>query len=300
LIHGKSTRKAYLFAILAVLFWATSPTAFKLGLRFQDTYQLLSGATLASLVVLGLIILQGGRYRQLAGFGWKDIGFSALMGLLNPVAYYLILFRAYTLLPAQVAQPLNMIWPIVLVLISIPMLHQRIGWKSIGAMILSFSGVVVVSLQGGNAGKDPENRLGIFLALSTSVLWAFYWIYNSRDKKDPVVRLFLNFLFASAYLLVGGIVKGPLLANSAQGWLTAVYVGIFEMGITFVLWLLAMQYAPTTDRISNLVYIAPFLNLVVVNLVLDERIYKTTVYGIILLVSGILIQNVINRHAKNE
>ena len=297
-MNGKSARKAYAFAILAVLFWSTSPTAFKLGLKFQDTFQLLAGATITSLFVLGLILLTKGRYRQLRGFGWKDVGFSALMGLLNPVAYYLVLFKAYTILPAQVAQPLNMVWPIVLVIISIPILGQKIGWKSIGAMILSFSGVVLISLQGGAGGKDPENRLGIFLALSTSLIWAFYFIYNARDKKDPVARLFLNFLFASIFLLLGGILKGQVFADSVQAWGAAIYVGIFEMGVTFVLWLLAMQYAPTTDRISNLVFMAPFLNLVIVNLVLDEKIFQTTIYGIILLVSGILIQNMIKRHAK--
>jgi drug/metabolite transporter (DMT)-like permease len=299
-MKGKSARKAYVFAILAVLFWSTSPTAFKLGLKFQEPYQLLTVASMTSVFVLGLILLPKGRYKQLRDFGWRDLGFSAVMGIMNPVTYYLILFKAYTILPAQVAQPLNMVWPIVLVIISIPMLGQKIGWKSIGAMALSFSGVVLVSLQGGAGGKDPENRLGIFLALSTSLIWAFYFIFNTRDKKDPVARLFLNFLFATIFLLLGGILKGQVFADSAQAWGTAIYVGVFEMGVTFVLWLLAMQYAPTTDRISNLVYMAPFLNLVMINLVLHEKIFQTTVYGIILLVSGILIQNVINRHAKNR
>ena len=294
----KSPRTAYIFAILAVLCWATSPTAFKLGLRYQDSYQLLTGASMSSMVVLGMIMLLQGKYRLLLELGWKDVGFSVMMALLNPVAYYLILFKAYSILPAQVAQPLNMVWPIVLVIISIPMLRQKISWKSIGAMLISFSGVVVVSAQGGAGGKDPENRLGIVLALSTSIVWAFYWIYNQRDQKDPVIRLFLNFLFASVFLLLGGILKGKVLPGSPEGWYTAIYVGVFEMGVTFVLWLLAMQYAPTTDRISNLVYAAPFLNLFIVNLVLDEKIFHTTVYGIILLVSGILIQNIMGSHAK--
>jgi len=297
-MNGKSARKAYIFAILAVLFWSTSPTAFKLGLKFQDTYQLLTGASLASLLVLGIILIIQGKMGQLRMLGLKDLGFSALMGLLNPVAYYLILFKAYTLLPAQVAQPLNMVWPLVLVLISIPILGHRIGWKSIGAMLVSFTGVILISYQGGAAGQDAGNRLGIFLALSTSILWAFYFIYNSKDKRDPVVRLFLNFLFASVYLLIGGWLRGECLPPSTEGWLTAIYVGIFEMGITFVLWLLAMQYASATDRISNLVYVAPFLNLVIVNIVLDESIYKTTVFGLILLISGIVIQNMKGKHAQ--
>ncbi len=294
---GNSTRKAFIFAILAVLCWSTSPTAFKLGLRYQDSYQLLTGASLASTLALALIIGLRGNFRLLKTFSWKDLGFSAVMGLLNPVAYYLILFKAYTILPAQVAQPLNMVWPLVLVLISIPLLRQKIRWKSIGAMAISFAGVILISYQGGVGGKEPDNRLGIFLALSTSVLWAIYFIYNTRDQKDAVIRLFLNFMFASIFLLLGGLLKDQGLPGSPEAWIAAVYVGVFEMGVTFVLWLLAMQYAPTTDRISNLVYVAPFLNLIIVRLVLNENIYLTTIYGIMLLVTGIVIQNIRGRHA---
>jgi drug/metabolite transporter (DMT)-like permease len=299
-MRKKSQGKAYLFAILAVLCWSTVPSAFKIGLRYQDGYQLLTGASVTSAAVLLLIILLQGRQRSLRDLQWRDFGFSALMGIMNPVAYYLVLFKAYSILPAQVAQPLNMIWPIVLVIMSIPMLRQKIGWISIGAMVLSFSGVVLISLQGGTGGRDPESRLGIFLALSTSVIWAFYWICNTKSRKDPVVRLFLNFLFASLFLLAGGILKHPVLPGSAEGWLSAIYVGIFEMGVTFVLWLLALQHATTTDRISNLVYIAPFLNLFIVNRVLDEKIFLTTLFGIILLVSGILVQNTIGKHAGTQ
>ncbi len=296
-MQGKSVRKAYIFAILAVICWGTSPTAFKLGLRFQDSYQLLTGASFTSVIVLGTIVLLRGHYKMFLDLSWKDLGFSVAMGLLNPVAYYLILFEAYNILPAQVAQPINMVWPIVLVIISIPMLKQKISWKSIGAMLLSFCGVIVISLQGGNGTRDPENRLGVILALSTSVIWALYFIYNSKDKKDPVIRLFLNFFFASVYLLIGGIFREQAFPVSIEGWASAIYVGVFEMGATFALWLLALQYAPTTDRISNLVYIAPFLNLIIVRLVLNENIYLTTVYGIILLVTGIVIQNMKGRHA---
>lgn len=296
----KSARKAFLLAILAVLFWSTVPTAFKIGLRHQDTLQLLTGASFTSVFVLGLILLFGKRYRDLARFRRSDLWFSMLMGLLNPVAYYLILFKAYSILPAQVAQPLNMIWPIVLVIISIPLLKQKISWKSIGAMIISFAGIVVISLQGGSASKDPENRLGIVLALSTSIIWAIYFIYNTRDNKDPVARLFLNFLFASIFLLIIGLIRGSLLELSPQALGSAIYVGIFEMGLTFVLWLLAMQYAPTADRISNLVFMAPFINLVFVRMILNETIYLTTLYGILLLVSGILIQNMIAKNAKKQ
>jgi len=299
-MKGSSVRKAYLFAILAVLFWSTSPTAFKLGLRYLDTWQLLTGAALGSTLVLGILSLLRGNIRSLRSFTKRDVLFSALMGLLNPVAYYLILFKAYTILPAQVAQPLNMVWPIVLVLLSIPILGQRIKWISIGAMVLSFVGVVLITLQGGTGAQDPQNRLGIILALSSSVVWAFYFLFNTRDRRDPVSRMFLNFAFASGYLLLGGLLTGRSLSSSPEGWYASLYVGVFEMGITFVLWLMAIRLAPSSDRISNLVYMAPFLNLLLASQVLDESIYLSTLLGIILLVAGILIQNTLGRDAKKH
>jgi len=294
----KSARKAYLFALLAVLFWSTSPSAFKLGLRFIDTWQLLTGATLASTLILGILMLANGKLHSLIKLSKKDLAFSALMGFLNPVAYYLILFKAYTILPAQVAQPLNMIWPIVLVLLAIPILGQRISWLSLGAMLLSFSGVVMISLMGGTLKDDPQNKLGIILALSTSVVWALYFLYNTRDKQDPLTRLFLNFTFASLFLLLAGIFRDQPFPDSAEGWAASLYVGVFEMGVTFVLWLMAMRLAPKSDRISNLIYMAPFLNLLLAKQVLGENIYLSTVIGIILLVTGIVIQNISRKDAK--
>jgi len=293
-----SNRKAYFFAILAVLFWSTCPTAFKLGLRHVSTWQLLTGATFTSTLVLGIMTLLQGKFRIVRSITMKDLVFSSLMGLLNPVAYYLILFKAYQILPAQVAQPLNMIWPILLVLLAVPILRQRISWLSLGAMLISFSGVLLVSLMGGTVSDDPQNRLGIILALSTSILWAFYFLYNSRSRLDPVFRLFLNFSFASVYLLLAGTVMDHPLPHQPEGWIAAVYVGIFEMGVTFVLWVMAIRLAPTSDRISNLVYIAPFLNLLLASRILGENIYMTTVAGIILLVAGIVIQNTLVKDAK--
>lgn len=297
-MNKSSASKALPLALLAVFFWSTSPTAFKIGLEHQGTFSLLLGASLASTFALGILLLFSGRLSQLRAFGRRDLALSALLGLLNPVAYYLVLFRAYDILPAQVAQPLNMIWPIVLVLISIPMLRQKVSWLSLAAMALSFSGVVVISLQGGEKAGDPENRLGIFLALSTSLTWALYWILNARSKTDPVARLFLNFVFSSIFLLALGWTGAGSFPSTGWAWISASYVGFFEMGITFVLWMLAMQKAGKSDRIGNLVYLAPFINLIFARQILHESIYLSSIIGIVLLVSGILIQNLSGRNAK--
>ena len=283
--------KAYVFALLAVLFWSTVPTAFKLGLKYQDNYQMVTGATLVSVVVLGLTVLFQQKTGVVRKLRFKKIMFFAALGLLNPAAYYFILFKAYDLLPAQVAQPLNMTWPIVLVLISIPMLRQSISPKHFVALFISFAGVAALSFQDGNLLSEGSSIKGVLLALFTAVLWAFYWIFNMKNKTDEVVSLFIIFLFSGLYLLIIGLFRDPSFPVGKEAWLAAAYIGMFEMGFAFILWLKALQLSSTTATISNLVYIAPFLNLAFVNIFLDERIFISTIFGIILVIIGILIQN---------
>ncbi len=120
-------KKAYLFALITVLCWATVATAFKIGLRYLPVIHLILVASVTSCLVFFLIIFSRGRQKELFSEGMAGIRNSALLGIINPLVYYLVLFSAYNLLPAQVAQPLNMLWPIMLALLSVPFLKQKLG-----------------------------------------------------------------------------------------------------------------------------------------------------------------------------
>jgi drug/metabolite transporter (DMT)-like permease len=71
-----------------------------------------------------------------------------------------------------------------------------------------------------------------------------------------------------------------------------VYIGLFEMGIPFVLWLKALQLSETTGKISNLIYLTPFLSLIFIHTILKERLFYTSVIGLGLIIAGILVQRI--------
>ena len=123
--------KAYLCASAVVLFWATSASAFKISLGYIDVFSLLFYASVTSTVVFFVYILISNKLVFLKSLSTKDYLYSAMLGFLNPFLYYAVLFEAYSILPAQEAQPLNFIWPITLVLLSIPLLKQKIKSKDI-------------------------------------------------------------------------------------------------------------------------------------------------------------------------
>ncbi|NQU87221.1 MAG: DMT family transporter [Mariniphaga sp.] len=290
-----SINRSYLFAGLAVFFWSTVATAFKLALKEFDVFQLIFVASGVSVVILFFILLIQKKLPLFFSQTKKQLIFSALLGALNPVIYYVILFKAYSLLPAQVAQPLNMVWPIVLTLLSIPMLQQKIRWINFVALGISFIGVIFISSQGSIDGFRNINKLGVGLALFTSIMWSFYWILNVKDKRDEVVKLLTGFIFGFIFLTGTVLIFSDFNFPKGIPLVAAIYTGIFEVGITYVLWLNAMKLSSNNAKIGNLVFIAPFISLIFIHLFLKETIFITTFIGLVFIVGGILLQQIIKK-----
>lgn len=296
----KDQKKAYGFAITAILFWSTMSSAFKLTLEHIDTANLLFIASVSSVLILLIINLINGEHRSLLKLSSKHILNSAFLGALNPFAYYLILFKAYDLLQAQIAGTLNYFWPVVLVLLSIPLLKQKISYKSILAILISFIGIMIISSEGNFSNLASDNYLGIGLALGSALFWALYWIYNVKDERSDLPKLLLNFIFGAFYISVYLIITGQFTIPKPEAIGGGIYIGFFEMGLTYFFWLKALQYSVNTAKVSNLVYLSPFIALIIIHLTVGEQILITTFVGLIFIVGGILLQKYIDRPAPKH
>ncbi|HMB16791.1 MAG TPA: DMT family transporter [Pelovirga sp.] len=283
-------RKALLFGLAAVLLWSTVATAFKLSLRHFSPIELLLYSGVFSTALLGAILVYQGKWQQVFQCSRREYLLSIFLGFLSPFLYYLILFKAYDLLPAQQAQPLNYTWAIVLSLLAVPLLKQQIRWQQWLALIVSYCGVVIISTEGNILSLKFTSPLGVALALLSTVVWALYWIYNTRDRRDPVVALFVNFLFSFPFVLGYYLLTSDLRPPSLEGLLGAAYVGTFEMGACFVLWLMAMKLTDNTARISNLIFLSPFLSLIFIYFLLGEQILAATFIGLAFIIAGLLCQ----------
>lgn len=285
-----SQKKAYLNALLAVLFWSTAASAFKIALRELNIIQVLFCATSTSVIVLSVVCLIQRKIGLVARQGRSDICRSALAGFLNPFLYYVVLFKAYDLLPAQEAQPLNYTWPIVLSLLSVPLLNQKLGWRAMVGLLVSFAGVVIISTRGEFGTYELSNSFGHFLAVGSSVIWALFWILNLKDQRDPVVKLLSGFIFGWVYVVAAMICFSISFPPLSISFGAAVYSGVFEMGLTFLLWLNALRLSRKSVQVSNLAFLSPFLSLVFIHFILGEDIRASSFGGLVLIVSGILIQ----------
>ncbi len=285
-------KKSYIFALSAILLWSTVSTAFKISLKELDFIQLLLISSTVATIILFVILLVQKKTNQIFNDTKRNIFKSAFVGLLNPFGYYLVLLKAYSVLPAQIAQPLNYTWPIVLVLLSAPLLKQKLYPKSIIALFISFLGVFIIASQGNITSIKIDNPLGVILATGSSIIWAIFWILNVKDKRDEVVKLFLNFFFGTIYTFIIAILFTDLKFVFSNSIISAIYVGFFEMGITFMLWLKSLQYAKSNEKINNLVYLSPFMALIFIHFILKEEILFTTLIGLVFIILGIFVQQI--------
>lgn len=286
----KPNSKAYVYALCSVVLWSTVATAFKLGLQELSPLYLILSASVVSLVTFFLVIVVQGKTKELFTVNLAGLGKSALLGALNPFGYYLILFEAYSLLPAQVAQPLNMVWPITLALLSAPLLKQKITFRNMVAIVVSFVGVIFISSQGSFSGIKNTNPTGAALAVGSSIIWALFWILSVMDRRNEIFKLFWNFAFGVFYLLLAAVFFTDFTIPEIKALPAAVYIGFFELGITYILWMKAMQLSENNAKTGNLIFLSPFLSLVFIHFILGETIFYTTFIGLAFIISGIWFQ----------
>ena len=284
---AKSEQRAVLLALVAVALWSTVATGFKLGLRTLEPVQLLFAGALVSTLFFWVVAGWMGRLR----LPLKAVGQAALFGLLNPFAYYVVLFAAYDRLPAQIAQPLNYTWSIAMALLAWPILGQRPTRPILLGILLSYGGVLIVLRPWGLDESAAIDWTGVALALGSTLLWAGYWLAQARSHIDPVSLLAWSFPFglaATAALCAAGPGWPPLTVDTLA---FGAWVGLVEMGLAFLLWRYALALTANAARIGQLIYLSPLLSLGLIALVLGEAIHPASIIGLAVIIAGLAVAN---------
>ena len=278
--------KSLLPGLLAVLLWSTVATAFKLTLEYTTPAVMLLYASVFSSLSLGMILVFQGNFQT----ALKTFNFNSLLGFINPTAYYLILFAAYNRLPAQEAQPLNYTWALTLTLLSIIILKQKITARDIISGLICYSGGWIIATRGAVFSLQFADPIGVMLALGSTILWALYWVLNKKDSREPVVALFQNFIVGTSLVLAWCLLTGESMKIEIVGLAGTAYIGLFEMGFTFVLWMMAIKRSDNSSRVGNLIFLSPPISLILIATVLGEQILPSTIYGVILILAGLAWQ----------
>ena len=92
----ENSKKSAIFAISAVLFWSTVATVFKLTLEGITFAQMLFYSSIFSFFSIVIVMYFEKKLNLKKLLTPGSIKQFALLGLLNPFLYYLVLFKAYS------------------------------------------------------------------------------------------------------------------------------------------------------------------------------------------------------------
>ena len=295
----QANTKAMLQASVAVLSWATVATAFKMAQQGLTFFGLTFVATVTAAALFAIYVTIERNWRTISKFRAHQWGYFAILGLINPTGYYLVLMKAYKLLPAQVAQPVNYIWPVALVFMLAMFMKIKIEKRKYIGMLVSLIGVIVISVGASSAdmGDYEQFGMGLFLAIFSAVLWAVYWMVNNQSSSqyNSSVQFFMGFMFGAFYqFMIAFVLETPIFKDNVnQQLLTesiiwAIYAGLFEMGIPFICFGLALKNTSNPALVNQLCYLGPFLSLFFIANIVGERILPATYIGLALIVAGII------------
>ena len=288
-------RRAIQLGLGAVMLWSTVATAFSLSLRYLTPLQLVTVATAVSWCFLMIRVIRPEQRRALAGLTPRAKLACLLIGWVNPGLYYLVLFAAYDQLPAQEAMAINYSWGITLALVAAPLLKQRLTLGALLAACVSYAGIIIIATRGEPFSMNFAQPVGVGLALLSTLIWSLYWVINTRLPIDPEISLFLNFSGALPLLLSLMWMNGESWQMSSAGLAGAVYVGLFEMGIAFVLWMAAMKATRSALRISSLIFLSPPVSLLLIWFIAGEPLRLSTLGGLALILGGLWLQRRVER-----
>ena len=274
-------------------------TAFKWALIYSSPMQLITAAATVSWLFFAVSLAIGGRLSRVIEVPRALLWRCLILGLLNPALYYWILFQAYDLLPAQDAMAINYTWGLTLPLIAAVFSKIVPTRSEVGLALLSYLGILIIVTDGDLSAFEFNAPVGVLLALTSTVIWGLSWVLNSRfvdnHQLDPQVTLFLNFTAATPVLWLITVLTDGVITMTWASVLSGLYVGLFEMGIAFILWMSALRLTDNPIRVSSLIFLAPPISLVLITTVMGEPIAQSTLLGLVVILLGLAGQQLVSQ-----
>lgn len=283
--------KSYIYAILAVVLWATISPFSKLMLNTIPEEEFLFLTMLIATVTLFVINLITKKILVLRMYHIKDYLILFGLGALGIYLYILTYNMGIARLKASDACIINYLWPIMIVIFSVPILHEKMTLRKFAACLISFLGIVVVVTKFDFSNLEFESLPGVGCCLIAAVSYGLFSALNKKVKYDQCIAMMLFYFCATVLSGIQFIFSRqeyvPLM--TVKNYFLIAWIGIVSNALGYLFWNMAIVKGETS-KISNLAYICPFLTLLFSAVILKEDISAYAVIGLLLIVGGIFLQ----------
>lgn len=283
--------RVYFYAASAVVIWSTLAATAKSLLTAIPTFEtLFLSSVIASLFLFVLQLARGGM-RAFRAYDLRACAAMAGLGVLGLFFYLALYFYGLSQLTSQEACILNYLWPMMIVLFSALLLGEKITARTAAALLLSFSGVVVLTL-GGEGHAAGNTALGALACVLAALCYGLFCVLNKKRNMNQNIMMAVGWGATALCALPVTLLTEEWTALSPEQWGGMLWLGVFVNAVGYLWWALALQGARNSAVVANLAYFVPLLSLVVSAVTLGEEMSSAALGALVLIMGGILLQNV--------
>ena len=292
-------KKSYIYAGITVLIWATLATVVKIVLSDIPNFEAMAISSAFAFAFLLIVNIINGSLKELKRYRLKDHLKMSGLGFLGLFMYSALYYYGIGVLGSQEACILNYLWPMMIVVFACVLLKEKLTARKVIAMVMSFAGIVVLTL--GSGGGSSGNRLfGIIACVAAAVCYGLFSVLNKMHSLSQSVTMMWSWLTVAVCSAVAGPIFEKWQPITGRQWAGVAWLGIVVNAVAYLLWALALKGAKDSAKIANLAYLVPFLSIVLSALVLKEQITYIAVIALALIVGGILLQSISIKKRKDN
>ncbi len=274
------------YAFLAVFFWASAFVSTKIVLESGQLSAMDLGTLryfLAAILLLPLAILFKVRLPDS-----RDLSKFAISGILGYTAYMFFFNTASTMITPSTASVINAICPGVTAIFAYFLFYEKISWKGILGLAISFTGILFLSLWNGSFSLN----IGVLYMLAAALCLSMYNIsQRSFVKRYNAMETMTYCLLAGSLflLLCHGKSLTLIPSLSKQMWIHLLYLAIFPSILSYYCWAKAMECCNKTTEVTNFMFVTPMLATFLSFLMIKEFPTWSTYFGGALILLGMLL-----------
>ncbi len=275
--------KPYLYAMGAVLCWASLPAATGSGLDGLSVPELLFFSFVPAALYLAA---QEMVISKRAAIPWPSPPMAAL-GLVGIFGYHAVYYLALDHAPLVEGAILTTTWSFWIVVFSSLLARRRLSLPVLAVALAGLLGAGLVVSGGRSLQFDARFLPGYGLALCCGLIWSGFSVALSRLRPDRDYMPAFTVLAAACSAAVYAA-SSPAGLPPAGALLSALYLGLVPLGLSFTLWNRAVTTGNMTV-IGYLSYLTPPLAVLLAALVRGASVTPQAVAGMALILVAAFI-----------
>jgi probable blue pigment (indigoidine) exporter len=181
--------------------------------------------------------------------------------------------------------------PIWACLLAWPVLGQRPTLRQFGAVLMGLPAVVIL-IGIDNVAFRSDETIGIALALSAAVLFAFSTVFGKRSPLPmaPIALTGWQVGLGSVPLLIAGLMfeDAHFTKLSPVAWGALAYTAIVSMGLCYLTWFIAVRRLSATGAAIGTL-LTPVIGVIASSLALGDPLTPGQLISLALVAGGIML-----------